>query len=312
MPCLRPECRWRRPLRVAALVGAGLASEAAAKTGTVFMRRLERHSFCSTDADSGWKLDWEDHFDSDKLDASAWEVVTSTGRGNVRLPVAGLNVTACREAECRRENVRIHDGQLIILSERDPDGRLTSGAVTTKGRRAWSGDHSPFRLCVRARLPGIGGGRGQGIWPAHWMLPENNRSDRCLDEGEMDITEMINADGTVYHTYHWLTSWPQMQCGDFETHHKSVAKGHRVQDFGGEFHEYAVERTRDRIVYAVDGRVVFSASAAADGFTLSKSPFYLILNTALGGAWPGPISEETELPAEHAIDSVRVVRPITP
>eukprot|EP00438_Fugacium_kawagutii_P016375 Skav203836 [mRNA] locus=scaffold4932:75713:84457:- [translate_table: standard] len=140
------------------------------------------------------------------------------------------------------------------------------------------------------------------------MLPENGFSDRCLDEGEMDITEMVD-DGTVYNTYHWMSSWPGQRCGNFDTFHRSVASSRRVPSYSREFHEYAVERSMEQIAFAIDGRVQGRFRADDKGFQLSTSPFFLILNTAIGGGWPGsPVPGETQMPVEHVIDWVRVVR----
>eukprot|EP00913_Durusdinium_trenchii_P014511 g13612.t1 len=192
----------------------------------------------------------------DHLDPSFWQIVTSQGgyRG-IDLPVAGLNITACRSAMCRAENVRVDGGLLRLQSDRDPSdsSRYFSAAVTTKD---------------------------VGVWPAHWMLPENGYSDQCLDEGEMDITEM------VYNTYHWMSSWPQQRCAKFDTYHKSAASSRRIRSYSSDFHEYAVERSMDHISYAVDGKVVGRFSSEEHGFQISSSPFFLILNTAkLANGW---------------------------
>lgn len=265
-----------------------------------------RKSFCNTDAGT-WTLEWFDDFDGDRLDPSSWQVVTSEGGYHgIDLPVAGLNITACRSAVCRPANARVSGGFLRLQSEQDAldPTRYYSAAVTTKDRVSWSAAAGPFRLCIRAKLPL----NTKGVWPAHWMLPQNGLSDRCLDEGEMDITEMVD-DGTVYNTYHWMSSWPGQSCGNFDLYHSSVASSRRVRSYSSDFHEYAVERSMEQISFAIDGRVQGRFRAAEKGFHLSASPFFLILNTAIGGAWPGsPVPGQTQMPVEHLIDWVRVVR----
>ena len=53
-------------------------------------------------------------------------------------------------------------------------------------------------------------GAAQGIWPAHWMMPD---VEACWpDLGEMDILEMINGDGRVHATYHWEANYPAKNC----------------------------------------------------------------------------------------------------
>ncbi|CAK9002958.1 unnamed protein product [Durusdinium trenchii] len=238
------------------------------------------------------------------LKVTTWTRHLALSQGGYRgidLPVAGLNITACRSAMCRAENVRVDGGLLRLQSDRDPSdsSRYFSAAVTTKDRVSWSAQPAPFRLCVRAKLLL----NTKGVWPAHWMLPENGYSDQCLDEGEMDITEMVSGDGTVYNTYHWMSSWPQQRCAKFDTYHKSAASSRRIRSYSSDFHEYAVERSMDHISYAVDGKVVGRFSSEEHGFQISSSPFFLILNTAIGGAWPGsPQPDETRMPVTMPSD----------
>ncbi|CAE8631442.1 unnamed protein product [Polarella glacialis] len=269
--------------------------------------RLRGHaSFCQTGG--AWIQDWADEFEGDALDQSSWQVVVSgDGERNISLPVGDLGVTACRAAKCVAENVKVSGGMLRLLSNRDASdsSKFLTGAVDTNNLRAWSAGEHPFRLCVSAQLPPI----SRGVWPAHWMLPQNGYSDRCLDEGEMDITEMVSGDGIVYNTYHWMASWPQKKCGKFEDYHKSAFSTRRLPDYASSFHEFAIERSADHISYAIDGQVVSTVRASQHGFTLSSSPFFVILNTAIGGGWPGAPTEDTQLPVEHLIDYVRVVRP---
>jgi len=141
------------------------------------------------------------------------------------------------------------------------------------------------------------------------MLPDNGISDRCLDEGEVDIMEMPKADGNVFTTYHWMNSWPGKKCDDFKTHHRSdMHQSHVPKGWSRRFHELAIERSADHITFTVDGFEVYRTSAREQNFTLSRSPFFLILNTAVGGLWPGQPPADTVFPAEHVIDYVRVVR----
>jgi len=265
-----------------------------------------RRSFC--EPGNGWAMDFEDEFSGDQLDTSTWAPIMSSGKMSHVAPVDGLNVTACRRAECRADNIEVSRGALRLRSDRSDTNHLefSTGAVTTKGHRAWS-DNEPYRLCVSAKLPA--GGSNKGLWPAIWMLPENGVSEQCLDEGEVDILEMINGDGKAYSTYHFLSSWPEKSCGDFDTYHKSVAHAEQPAAWGSSFHEYAIERTSDRIDFVLDGQVVRTVTTdRSKGRVLSHSPFYLIINTAIGGSWPGDPDHSTSMPVEHAIDYVRVVR----
>lgn len=262
-------------------------------------------SFCDQ---QGWRRDWSDEFDGEALDASAWEVVGSDGRDQLDLLAGPLSVTACRTAECRKENVNVKGGKLELLSERQEDAsggapKYFSGAISTRGRKTWD-DSTPYRVCVAAKLPGAGS--NQGIWPAHWMLPDNGFSDKCMDGGEMDIMEMVNGDGGAFGTYHWMDT--KEHCPNFDAHHKSkFARTAMPADWNTKFHEYAVERGPGHVAFVVDGKVMTNFTAE-DGVELVHTPFYLILNTAVGGPWPGEADSQTNFPVEHVVDYVRSAR----
>jgi hypothetical protein len=161
-------------------------------------------SFC--DSQPGWKLDWQDEFDGDSLNASSWSA----------LDLHTYDIGSCRDAVCLPDNVQVAGGALLLRSERrQVQGyNFTTGAVRTKGKRSWTATaESSFRVCVSAILPGEGHGRdgaAQGIWPAHWMMPD---TAACWpDLGEMDILEMINGDGRAHATYHWDSNFPAKNC----------------------------------------------------------------------------------------------------
>merc|ERR1719323_1116153 len=100
--------------------------------------------------------------------------------------------------------------------------------------------------------------------------------------------EMVNGDGNVYSTLHWMSCWPGKQCGDFDTYHKSRFASTRMPPtWSSGFDEYAVERSPEHVAYLIDGEVKINVTSDSLGAPLSHSPFFLILNTAIGGAWPG-------------------------
>ena len=159
-------------------------------------------------------------------------------------------------------------------------------------------------------LPGGGSnvtaGAGQGIWPAHWMMPQDSSCDP--DEGEMDIMEMVDGDGTHWSTYHYQTTWPDQPCAYPDGHEEVYGSKDLGPDWADEFHEFAVERGADHIVFAVDGQVIVNATTSQDQILLWPIPFYLIINSAVGGSWPGEPDNRTVSPTYHDVDYVRVTR----
>ncbi|MCA9245297.1 MAG: family 16 glycosylhydrolase, partial [Phycisphaerales bacterium] len=144
------------------------------------------------------------------------------------------------------------------------------------------------RIEVSAKLPGT-----QGIWPAHWMLPDSREWPP-----EIDIMELLGHQPTRVHmTHHWGV-WPNVQS------HTGSFDG---SDFTAGFHEFAIEWSPDRIDWFVDGALRFSSTN-----TIPTEPFYVILNTAVGGDWPGAPNGSTVFPQLHEIDYVRVYVPADP
>ena len=132
--------------------------------------------------------------------------------------------------------------------------------------------------------------------------------------------EMVNGDGITHATYHWRER-EIGGCGDecpngTKCTHPSHGEGHPDRTDVSEFHEYAVEYAHDHIHFAFDGQVFETITAD----TLSGNgqraeffdvPYYMILNTAVGGPWPGEPTSTTKFPLYHTIDYVRVAQPTT-
>lgn len=128
---------------------------------------------------------------------------------------------SCRSAACTADNVYLENGTLVLRAQREQVQGLnyTTGAVNTRHKSTWTAAPGAFRMCISAKLPGSGPS-GQGLWPAHWLMPNDDTCDP--DEGEIDIMEMVDGTGTVYGTYHWQTSFPVANCS-FPKNHSSVS-----------------------------------------------------------------------------------------
>ena len=153
----------------------------------------------------------------------------------------------------------------------------------------------------------------QGVWPAHWMMPE---SAACWPSmGEIDIMEMVNGDGVTHATYHWNAEGCNDMCANKSTGcHQSISADHPDPVDVSVWHEYAVEYGRDHIHYAFDG-VVFqkvetkTSRAKKEKAVFFDTPYYMILNTAVGGPWPGEPTAKTKFPLYHHIDYVKIAQP---
>ena len=134
--------------------------------------------------------------------------------------------------------------------------------------------------------------------------------DSCdPDEGEMDIMEMIDGNGDSFSTYHWQTTFPKTNCSYPAGHEHVYAKATLPDGWEHTAHEWAVERGPSHVAFAVDGVVTLNSTASSAAKPLFWDvPWYLILNTAIGGGWPGPPTPDTAFPIRHEIDYVRAAR----
>lgn len=217
----------------------------------------------------GWQLVWADEFDGPNLDISKWDPADKPGNTNNELQYYAP------------DEVYLEAGDLVLRSrQRSYGGRsYTSGLVLTRQLFA----QTFGRVEVRAKLPGT-----QGIWPAHWMLPETGEWPP-----EIDITELKGQlPNTVYMTHHW-GQWPNVQ---------SRGTTYTGPDFTAGYHTFAVEWAPGRIRWFVDGVQRFESVSQG----VPAEPMYIILNTAVGGDFLGNPDGSTVFPQHHRIDYVRV------
>ena len=217
-----------------------------------------------------WKLVWSDEFEKKPIDLSKWNVEDGPGLYNNELQYYAP------------DEVLVKDGALRLRSRhRHYRGRdYTSGKVTTRGK--FSQTYGKFE--VRARLP-----KTKGIWPAHWLLPEDGAWPP-----EIDITELLGHDPrTVHMSNHYGTA----------AKHEEQTSHFTGPDYSDDFHTFAVEWQPRLIRWLVDGQERFRSTQG-----VPDKPFYLILNTAVGGEWPGKPDDKTVFPQFHDIDYVRVYR----
>jgi beta-glucanase (GH16 family) len=240
----------------------------------------------------GWRLVWSDEFEGDRIDPARWEhEVNAWGGGNNEL----------QYYTDRPENASVSNGLLRLTALREPftgpEGTrgFTSARLRTKGRASWTYG----RFEVRARLP-----RGQGVWPAVWMLPEDNAYGGWAASGEIDLMEALGQrPGEVFGTLHHGGSWPRNVYAG-----KTYTLPSGTIDDG--FRTYALEWTEREFRWFVDGvcfqtQTEWRTEAAPYPAPFDK-PFHLLLNVAVGGHLPGPPDDATPFPAVMEVDWVRV------
>jgi beta-glucanase (GH16 family) len=138
---------------------------------------------------------------------------------------------------------------------------------------------------------------GAGLWPAFWMLGANiNTGVTWPGCGEIDIMEHIDTDSLIYGTMHWSE-------GGQETSY-----GENIASSPSRFHIYSVVWNASAITWYVDNTLYATGNIANDVNSTGafNKPFFIILNMAVGGDWPGSFVDTTKLPATMLVDYVRV------
>jgi len=280
--------RWQRAILFAViiLIGGGVASAAAQAAGP-------------QPADRAWKLVWKDEFsgtNGSAVDASKW--VSETGGG-------GWGNNELEYYTKRLDNAYQQDGNLVIkvLQEKytGDDGvtrNYTSARLKTLGK--FSQTYGRFE--ARIKIP-----RGQGLWPAFWMLGTDIEKPGWPGCGEIDIMENIGKEPALVHG---------------TIHGPGYSGGHGIgapyalpaalpadQRFADDFHLFAVEWEPNVIRFYVDDHL-YATRTPADLPKGAKwvydHPFFVLLNVAVGGDWPGNPDASSEFPQTMLVDYVRV------
>lgn len=250
----------------------------------------------NTPTSGAWDLIWGDEFDEPTVDATKWRVEDIHQIKNNELQYYAPDDVYQTTVDGR--SVLTLRSQQRVISGFDNQGgfgtwNYSSGLVDTKDRFATTYG----RIEVGAQLPS-----DKGMWPAHWGL--------ASDGGwppEIDIMEAIGQVPNVVHmSHHWGPlgpNWePPWEIG------QTVTGTYNGPDFTAGFHEFAVEWWPGQIDWFIDGVLRHSSTNA----NVPNEPFFWILNTAVGGDWPGPPDATTTFPQHHYIDYVRVYVPNDP
>jgi beta-glucanase (GH16 family) len=243
------------------------------------------------------KLIWSDEFDGaagTSPDAANWNFVTGgDGSGN-------------NELQCYTTapgNVSLDgSGDLVITAIRQPghicaDGKkndYTSARLTTANKFTTKYG----RMEVRAKVP-----TSSGSWPAFWALGANKPTVGWPEAGEIDVMEVVGKQPSVVHgTLHG----PKAD-GTPTSVSTSIDTG---SDLAGTFHVFGAEWTPTQITFTLDGKAYGTVSKdtfeKAGGKWVFTQSFYLLLNLAVGGDFPGNPVDGSPWPQSYTIDYVRV------
>ena len=267
-----------------------------------------------------WKQVWCDEFDGKEIDKTKWDFDTGNGFYNydAMMWISGWGNGELQYYTREPANAFVEKGMLHIrvLKESLHGCGYTSARLKTRKK-----DGSPLfnqrygKFEIRAKLP-----TGRGVWPALWMMPQEDKYGAWASSGEIDMVEARGQEPTkVLGTLHFGSRWP----ANAEASIDYVLPN---QGTIADFHVYTLEWEPGEFRWSVDGHCYATQSSwwssnKTDGDKGLKptkeadlqpwpapfdQPFYLIMNVAVGGKFLGNPDKSTTFPAEMVVDYVRV------
>ncbi len=240
-----------------------------------------------TDAATNWSLVWSDEFNGSSLNTANWSAEIGTGSG-------GWGNNELQYYTNRSQNLQVTGGNLVITALKENYGGMgyTSARIKTQNLKTFTYG----KIEARIKLP-----TGQGLWPAFWMLGSNITSVGWPKCGELDIMERVNNNAFVNGTVHWDANG-----------HAEFGRVSGNLDFSG-YHVYSVEWDSSYIRWFVDGvqfNEFYIANNTGNTEEFQRS-FFILLNLAVGGNWPGSPNSSTPFPSQMLVDYVRVYQATT-
>jgi beta-glucanase (GH16 family) len=264
---------------------------------------------------SGWNLVWSDDFDGpagSRPDSANW--LYDIGHCYPGCPANNWGTGEIENMTDSTANVSLDgSGNLAITPIRDAAGNWTSGRVETRRTDFAPPPGGRMRIEGRLQVPNITGAAAQGYWPAFWTLgaPFRGVYTNWPSIGEIDVMESVNGVNTVYGTLHCGTN-PGGPCN--ETVGLGGSRACPGATCQAAFHTYAVELDRsgspEQLRWYVDGIQFHTVrSDQVDGTTWRNAidhGFFVILNVAIGGGWPGAPTAATASGVPMLVDYVSV------
>jgi beta-glucanase (GH16 family) len=225
-----------------------------------------------------WQLVWSDEFNGNSVGPD-WVFETGAGGwGNAELEYY------------RQENASVSGGNLLLTAKQENFGgaNYTSVRMKTQGRKSWKYGKIEANIAV----PSF-----NGAWPAFWMLGDNIGSVGWPACGEIDIMEHVNGGNADFGTIHWDNGG-----------HQSYTNSTDVRSGITAFHKYTIIWTDKSIKWLVDDVQYAEANIAnnINGTEEFQKNFFILLNFAIGGQWPGYNIDNGALPNQMKVDYVRV------
>jgi len=249
---------------------------------------FDEEGYLTPESYYGYELAWQDEFNGEMLNLEHYNFDLDDGCPNL----CGWGNNELQWYTNEPKNISVTDGKLIIKATKQGASSYNSAKIHTKDKQSFQFG----RIDVRAKLP-----KGQGIWPAIWMLGNNIDEVGWPACGEVDIMEMVGHKAqTIHGTAHW---GPQGAGGSTFT----GAAISLEEEYAEKFHVFTLLWEANQLVWYMDEtpfHIITPADMQGQEYRFN-TPFYMIFNVAVGGNWPGNPDETTVFPQQMEIDYVR-------
>ena len=227
-----------------------------------------------------WTLKFSDEFNGPTLDTKKW-ITCYPNKGP-----EGCDHSNGEQQWYQPQNVAVSDGALRLTGKKETSNGYpyTSGMVTTGGPGQYTYQYGYFES--RFKVP-----KGQGFWPALWLLPAGGGWPP-----EIDLMEILgHKTDEVHMTLHW---------GGAGKARGGSGEQFKGVDFADGWHTMGVDWQKDKITWYLDGKV--ARTVYSDTTNIPHEPMYLLANLAIGGTWPGNPDATTQFPQSFDVDYIRV------
>lgn len=229
------------------------------------------------------KLIWEENFNGSELNTTIWNF--ELGDGCPSICGWGNN----EKQSYTNSNHTVSNGMLTIEIKKENENYTSTRITTAKKKEFQYG-----RIEARAKIP-----VGKGIWPAFWMLGSNIKEIGWPKCGEIDILEYVGREPHMAYT----------SLHTQDSHGNTInTKKTTISNIEEGFHLYAIDWTKDKIVFLIDDKEVYTFQPAPKNENTwpFNQPFYIIVNAAVGGNFGGHEIDDTIFPQKFEIDYIRV------
>ncbi|MFM2191135.1 MAG: hypothetical protein RLZZ118_92 [Bacteroidota bacterium] len=244
----------------------------------IFLVLILHLTICANVNAQNWNLVWADSFNN-SIKLQNWKFeIGDGGWGNNEL----------QYYTNRADNALVSNGNLLIIAKKEnyQGSNYTSARMVSKDLQTWTYGKIEARIKLQ---------QTQGVWPAFWMLGNNINQVSWPTCGELDILEHINTENKIYGTMHW-------------NNNGHVQAGNSAFCNATQYHLYGIEWSADSIKWLLDNNVYYKNTIknSINNTSAFHLPFFIILNMAVGGNWPGSPATNSVFPDTMFVDYIHV------